>query len=135
MLNRGFHGLLRNIGTHGKRVNALCLNAQRYKTLLSAIDGTNYGYLALEEAFTMSNPGDNIIGYHIPLDSYQFAYEHLVFQPGIPLSETQQKEYETKKAEFIAEIESKVESVKSKSQKTDVKDGYLVYFQNFLCLL
>lgn len=93
----------------------------RFKTILSAIDGTNYGYLALEESFTMSNAGDEIIGYHIPLDSYQFAYEHLVFQPGIPLSEDQQKAYEEQKGQFIKQIEKRVEEIKSKSIKKDVE--------------
>ena len=101
--------------------NALYLNAQRYKTILAALDGTRYGYVALQEAFEMSNSGDLIIGYHIPLDSYQFAYEHLLFQPGVSLSEGQRKEYESKKKEFIDEIDKKVKEIKANSFKRDVQ--------------
>ena len=51
----------------------------QHKTILAAVDGTQYGYLAPQESFAMSNPGDAVIGYHIPLDSYQFAYQHSMF--------------------------------------------------------
>ena len=110
--NRVKNVIMRRLLTH---------NQHRYKTILSGVDGTDYGYLALEESFTMSNAGDEVVGYHIPLDSYQFAYEHLVFQPGIPLSESQQKEYENQKQKFIADIEKKVDDIKTKSLKKDVK--------------
>ena len=126
MIKRGLtrlsqNGIMRSATSHNYHHHNLSQIGCRFKTILSAIDGTNYGYLALEESFTMSNAGDEIIGYHIPLDSYQFAYEHLVFQPGIPLSEDQQKAYEQQKTEFIKKIEKKVEEIKTKSIKKDVE--------------
>ena len=132
MIKRGLNGVFGNgimRGTFYHNQHHYNLNniGCRFRTILAAIDGTHYGYLALQESFTMSNAGDEIIGYHIPLDSYQFAYEHLVFQPGLPLSEDQQKAYEQQKNKFIDDIETKVEDIKSKSLKKDVEYKFIIY--------
>ena len=131
MIKRGLNGLfgngiMRATLSHNHHRNNLNNIGCRFRTILAAIDGTRYGYLALQESFTMSNAGDEIIGYHIPLDSYQFAYEHLVFQPGLPLSEDQQKAYREQKNNFIQGIEKKVEDIKSKSLKKDVKYKFFI---------
>merc|ERR1712228_10522 len=120
--NRGLNAMRNEIirQSHNINTNGLYLNLQRYKTILAAIDGTRYGYLALQEAFEMSNSGDLIIGYNIPLDAYHFAYEHLVFQPGVTISPEQREEYESKKLEFISEINEKVMEIKTNSLKRDV---------------
>merc|ERR1719295_602361 len=118
MISQGTRTALRICGSVNHRSRSgLCrlqILSHRNKTILAAVDGTKYGYLALEEAFGMSNAGDEIIGYHVPLDSYQFAYEHLVFQSGNSLSQSQRAEYEEKKKKFIDSIDEEVVSIKSK---------------------
>lgn len=94
--------------------------ASNAQTILVGLDGTRYGYFALQRAFQMSNAGDRIIGLHIPLDSYQFAYEHLVFQPGIPLSASQKKEYGTKREEFVTKVKNETTKMEEKYKKPDV---------------
>ena len=109
-----------NSRVSSSEMHRLQMLSHRYKTILAGVDGTKYGYVALEEAFNMSNAGDEIIGYHVPLDSYQFAYEHLVFQTGNSLSQSQRKEYEEKKQKFIDLIDEKVVEIKSQRLKPHV---------------
>merc|ERR1719295_703663 len=130
MISQGTRTALRICGSVSHRSRSgLCrlqTLSHRHKTILAAVDGTKYGYLALEEAFTMSNAGDEIIGYHIPLDSYQFAYEHLVFQSGRPLSQSQRTEYEQKKQQFVDSIDAEVTAIKSKRLNPDVEFRFVV---------
>mmetsp|Transcript_64540 Transcript_64540/g.78939 ORF Transcript_64540/g.78939 Transcript_64540/m.78939 type:complete len:203 (+) Transcript_64540:89-697(+) len=95
------------------------MDNNKYETFLVGVDGTSYGYLALTKAFKFAKKNDKIIGYHIPLDSYQFAYEHLLFQPGIPLSSKQQESYDNKRQEFVDKVTIKSKEINDKYNKNN----------------
>lgn len=75
---------------------------------LVGIDGTDYGYTALEHAFRLAQENDEIIAYHIPLDAFQFAYEHILFTPGNRVSNEEKNEYSIQRNQFIDTIEKDV---------------------------
>ena len=103
------------------------LDLDKPSTFVVGIDGTSYGYLALEHTFRIANINDNIIGLHIPLDLYQFAYEQLVFSVGVSITQEQRDKFHEKRSQFINQIETKTNEIINKYNKNNIKFKFVVH--------
>ena len=80
------------------------VDQSKKSTFLVGIDGTSYGYLALEHAFRLARNNDKIIGLHLPIGIYTLRYEQLLFGGEVLIEENTRLDFEKKREAVISTI-------------------------------
>ena len=106
------------------------IDTNKVRTFLVGVDGTKYGYLALEHAFSLSNPNDKIIGMHIPLDpdygNVEFQ-DPLVYTNVFHLTEKDIKNIKEKKYKLTSKIERKSHELNEMCNKSNAHFEFIIY--------